>query len=64
MPGLAIEREILIEAPVKVVAHHRRTRPDKRPRGLVCSAGLRRVRSLIRQAWTTYRWDDRPAKRP
>ena len=22
------------------------------------------VRSLIRQAWTTYRWDDRPAKRP
>ena len=22
------------------------------------------VRSLIRQAWTTYRWDDRPARRP
>jgi hypothetical protein len=22
------------------------------------------VRSLIRQAWTTYRWDGRPARRP
>jgi IS5 family transposase len=22
------------------------------------------VRSLIRQAWTTYRWDSRPARRP
>src|SRR5260370_42478010 len=22
------------------------------------------VRSLIRQAWTTYRWDTRPARRP
>ena len=22
------------------------------------------VRSLIRQAWTTYRWDSRPAQRP
>jgi hypothetical protein len=22
------------------------------------------VRSLIRQAWITYRWDDRPARRP
>jgi len=22
------------------------------------------VRSLIRQAWTTYRWDTRPAHRP
>ena len=22
------------------------------------------VRSLIRQAWTTCRWDDRPARRP
>ena len=22
------------------------------------------VRSLIRQAWTIYRWDDRPARRP
>ena len=22
------------------------------------------VRSLIRQGWTTYRWDDRPARRP
>jgi transposase len=22
------------------------------------------VRSLIRQAWTAYRWDDRPARRP
>jgi hypothetical protein len=22
------------------------------------------VRSLIRQAWATYRWDGRPAKRP
>jgi transposase len=22
------------------------------------------MRSLIRQAWTTYRWDDRPARRP
>jgi hypothetical protein len=22
------------------------------------------VRSLIRQAWTAYRWDDRPTRRP
>ncbi|MEU1302264.1 hypothetical protein [Streptomyces shenzhenensis] len=22
------------------------------------------VRSTIRRAWTTYRWDDRPARRP
>jgi hypothetical protein len=22
------------------------------------------VRSLIRQAWATYRWDGRPARRP
>jgi hypothetical protein len=22
------------------------------------------VRSLIRQAWTTYRWDERPRRRP
>ena len=22
------------------------------------------VRSLIRQAWTTYRWDSRPGRRP
>ena len=22
------------------------------------------IRSLVRQAWTTYRWDDRPARRP
>jgi hypothetical protein len=28
------------------------------------AAAVITVRSLIRQAWATYRWDDRPARRP
>jgi hypothetical protein len=52
--------------------HHRgddRTRPYERTARVVdaffdLADAIITLRSLIRQAWTSYRWDTHPAKRP